>query len=109
MFVLKRPTTKKIIIFFGIIFAMVAGTIFMLYHNQRLTIKNSSIISQKQSDNIADDIAEPKISSTTDQNKALIIDTAIFKNRKYQEMNDNSVLLVDKIKAGKRNPFEPYK
>ncbi|MEK7203240.1 MAG: hypothetical protein AAB653_02905 [Patescibacteria group bacterium] len=121
MFVLKRPSNKKIITYFIIIFSMVSSGIFLFYYDRQLTSKNPLPIFLPVREDIAapeaalkiDQIAsgtEAKIDNSNGQDEVLIIDSTILKSKKYQALKDNSILSIDsKIKVGKKNPFEPYK
>ncbi|MFH1233179.1 MAG: hypothetical protein V1649_00820 [Patescibacteria group bacterium] len=112
MLALKRLSEKKVITYFVIIFTMASGIIFLFYQNHQLAVKKSSpIINIIPAIPVTDQIAtSTEIDNSKNKEETSAIDTAIFKNPKYQAMKDNSVLLINnKETVGKRNPFEQWK
>lgn len=105
----KRLSKRKAITYFIIVFTMAIGIIFFIYQNHQLTTIKPSQIAETIP--VIDQTATTtEINNRDNQEKPSAIDTAILESPKYQALKNNSVLLINnKEKTGKKNPFEPWK
>lgn len=128
MLVLKKISTKKLLIYISIIVFMASGTAFMLYENKKLTtykIVNVNIP-------IVNDNSMPAIEVTDTKNNALetgevdnqttiepsqILDKNkinqnsgfnlnIFSSDKFKNLRENVFTSKEQLEVGKRNPFK---
>ncbi len=119
MLALKKISTKKLAIYFFIIFFMICGSIFMLYQNKKLTAYKVTTINaptllnnQAKVGNSATSslITVNKTASTTNQNinfNNSDFDLSIFSTNKFKNLQETQFIIKSQPETGKRDPFKP--
>lgn len=101
----KKIEKKKIIIYAGIIAAMLLGTAIMLYQSYGSAPTEGEVI-QLPAD-LAGLIASSSAVSPSINKRIRSLDTSIFGNAKLRGLKEIFINRVFKASAGKNNPFAP--
>jgi len=119
MLILKKISTKKLIIYITVIIFMILGTILMLYQNKKLTEYkiNNLNISTGLSD--ATDVSLGNLGVSNNQkvdefNRAAKklkqnsdFNLDIFSNDKFKNLQESTFVIKAQSEVGKRDPFNP--
>ncbi|MFA5359875.1 MAG: hypothetical protein WC349_02875 [Patescibacteria group bacterium] len=122
MLVLKKISTKKLIIYIAVIIFMILGTMFMLYQNKKLTEykinnPNTSATSSDVANILSGDSGNIEVSNNQKadefnkaakklkQNSDFNLD--IFSNDKFKNLQESTFIIKTQSEVGKRDPFNP--
>jgi len=101
MLVLKKMSTKKLMIYAAIIVLLLAATGLMLYQNKKLTSLRaapSGGLTQPV------EVASPAAAKAKNNGG---LDLTIFSSEKFKELRNNISVSQERPETGKRNPFQP--
>lgn len=120
MLVLKKISTKKLVISLVIIVLMLGGIGFVLYQNQKLTGSKSVVVdgSAPYDELIAEGVVAPGSQASSSQPMAdpLLtakitnndgLDLTIFSSQKFQALKENILIPQENLGLGKRDLFKP--
>jgi hypothetical protein len=122
MLILKKITTKKLIISILIIVFMISGTAFALYENKNLTSRKSGAVNTPMVFGNSIPGVETTVNggntSQTDKTNNQAVDTNkinqngainlnIFSSEKFKILEESVPVISEQPETGKRNPFKP--